>query len=380
MTAVFEAARAALRDDGTCWLNLGDSYASSGGERTYGSSDNGTGRGPGTRRNDIPASGLKPKDLVGIPWRVAFALQSAGWWLRQDIIWCLSGGAKVYARTQKGDMPMMVKDLVRLDPSTVKLWNGQKWTQCLGWNESPRPDEPLEIELRSGEKIGCTPGHVFPTQRGNVRADKLQLGDVIDSTTLPDPGEYFAPAAIDSDVAWLIGLFLAEGNFDRDGRLVFSGHAEENTPRSGRMIGIARKYGGTVNPFESGNSGTVTIICPPLAAIMRQYIHGDNAKNKGLKVRAWKHTSKWLRCLLDGYLEGDGHHDEPNNRWRLGFTRNDRLADDIRTLSARIGATLTLKTSHSDAWGAQWPTYRGEIRFERSGHRNEKPKAERSLR
>lgn len=87
MVEVFREVRRVLRSDGTCWVNLGDSYASSGGERAYGSSDGGTGRGPGTRRHDVPASGLKPKDLCGIPWRVALALQADGWWLRSDIIW-----------------------------------------------------------------------------------------------------------------------------------------------------------------------------------------------------------------------------------------------------------------------------------------------------
>jgi DNA modification methylase len=87
MVAVFREVRRVLREDGTLWLNVGDSYASSGGERTYGSSDGGTGRGPGTKRHDVPTSGLKPKDLVGIPWRVAFALQADGWYLRSDIIW-----------------------------------------------------------------------------------------------------------------------------------------------------------------------------------------------------------------------------------------------------------------------------------------------------
>lgn len=87
MVAVFGELRRILRDDGTLWLNLGDTYASSGGERSYGSSDGGTGRGPGTRRVDVPGSSLKPKDLIGIPWRVALALQADGWYLRQDIIW-----------------------------------------------------------------------------------------------------------------------------------------------------------------------------------------------------------------------------------------------------------------------------------------------------
>lgn len=87
MVEVFREVRRVLKDDGTLWLNLGDSYAVNGGARTYGSTDGATGRGdaPGGKRT--APHGLKPKDLVGIPWRVAFALQADGWYLRQDLIW-----------------------------------------------------------------------------------------------------------------------------------------------------------------------------------------------------------------------------------------------------------------------------------------------------
>ena len=98
MVEVFREVRRVLRDDGTLWLNLGDSY------NNAGSSKNGTGldgkmRGGATGadgecgykkrdlRHALKGSGIKHKDLVGIPWRVAFALQADGWWLRQDIIW-----------------------------------------------------------------------------------------------------------------------------------------------------------------------------------------------------------------------------------------------------------------------------------------------------
>jgi hypothetical protein len=134
MVAVFRQVWRVLRDDGVLFLNLGDSYAAGGNGVGSGKQLTNVGSWMPAKR---PPEGLKPKDLVGIPWRVAFALQADGWYLRSDIIWCLSGGANVYARTQKGDMPMMIKDLVRLDPSTVKLWNGEKWTQALGWSKSP---------------------------------------------------------------------------------------------------------------------------------------------------------------------------------------------------------------------------------------------------
>ncbi len=79
MVEVFREVKRVLRNDGTLWLNLGDSYVGSWGN--YG----GQKRGMGSQSNKI--NNLKPKDLAGIPWRVAFALQADGWWLRSDIIW-----------------------------------------------------------------------------------------------------------------------------------------------------------------------------------------------------------------------------------------------------------------------------------------------------
>jgi DNA modification methylase len=85
MVAVFREIRRVLADDGVLWLNLGDSYAGNNSR----ASNNGR-AGFGTKRKGVftkTGEGLKDKDLVGIPWRVAFALQADGWWLRQDIIW-----------------------------------------------------------------------------------------------------------------------------------------------------------------------------------------------------------------------------------------------------------------------------------------------------
>jgi len=93
MVGVFREVRRVLADDGTLWLNLGDSYAGSGKGRNADGTHQEGGK-QGTSRGTIEGQlfkaqvdGLKPKDLVGIPWRVAFALQADGWYLRQDIIW-----------------------------------------------------------------------------------------------------------------------------------------------------------------------------------------------------------------------------------------------------------------------------------------------------
>jgi len=114
LVAVFRELWRVLRDDGTAWLNLGDCYATGAGrvgdcpgggeqgdrwkgyrgvqpvqtkDRTGGKRHDLKAVGPMTQPNRMPIEGLQPKDLVGIPWRVAFALQADGWRLRSDVIW-----------------------------------------------------------------------------------------------------------------------------------------------------------------------------------------------------------------------------------------------------------------------------------------------------
>jgi DNA modification methylase len=88
MVEVFREIRRVLRRDGTCWINLGDSYAGAPAGNTGAPhlADGGAFRGD-KPFDSSKGTGLKPKDLVGIPWRLAFALQADGWYLRSDIIW-----------------------------------------------------------------------------------------------------------------------------------------------------------------------------------------------------------------------------------------------------------------------------------------------------
>ncbi len=104
MVEVFRAVRNVMTDDGTLWLNLGDSYAQSGGQlrgteetkekaisrqklRGTSTGQHGGWESRASRAANTATGGLKPKDLIGIPWRVVLALQADGWWLRSDIIW-----------------------------------------------------------------------------------------------------------------------------------------------------------------------------------------------------------------------------------------------------------------------------------------------------
>jgi DNA modification methylase len=96
LVVVFDQVRRVLSPTGTCWVNLGDSYAG-GGKRAYDSASGiaATGQLPSVRNGSL----LPAKNLIGVPWRVAFALQSAGWWLRNAVIW-----------SKKNPMPESVTD------------------------------------------------------------------------------------------------------------------------------------------------------------------------------------------------------------------------------------------------------------------------------
>ncbi len=93
MVGVFREVRRVLRDDGTLFLNLGDSYSTIGGSNASADRQINTGQRAQVDAGAVPdrcrsgVAGYKPKDLLGMPWRVAFALQADGWWLRSDIIW-----------------------------------------------------------------------------------------------------------------------------------------------------------------------------------------------------------------------------------------------------------------------------------------------------
>ena len=367
LVEVFREVRRVLRSDGCLFINLGDSYAANRGYQVTDSKHCDVGNnGP----SKVPV-GLKPKDLCGIPWRVAFALQDDGWWLRQDIIWCLSGGTWLYVRSQKGDMPMMVRDMARLDPSTVKLWNGKRWTQLLGMNKSARRGDELEITLRSGERISCTQTHKFPTGRGLLNASEICVGDTLKRCHLPEP-ENTKDCAIDCHAAWFAGLYVAEGSMSGN-TIQIAGHAKEGE-RWKRVQAIAAKYGGTATRTVAGNCMDIRVYGKILTAIVGELVTGKTSKDKGFAPVVWRYSSDFISAMVDGYLSGDGHLD--GNRWRLGFCRNYNLERDLRTACARLGYTLTLNKSTTKYDGRLAPTFRGELRKATSGHWNEKDRKE----
>ena len=184
LVAVFREVRRVLRDDGTVWLNLGDSYAGAG----YSNHRNtgGAQRSDGGKQKHLNGSGLKNKNLIGIPWRVAFALQADGWYLRQDIIW-----------HKPNPMPESVSDrCTKAHEYIFLLSKGPKY-----YFDAEAIKEPVSPDMLRRAKAGHTRGQgkldksrndaatVRPT---NITGTTRNRRSVWTVTTKPFKGAHFA--------------------------------------------------------------------------------------------------------------------------------------------------------------------------------------------
>ena len=191
LVEVFREVRRVLKDDGTLWLNLGDSYAGSGkGAAEYPENakkyKQGTNRGMvgATATTKIPKQyeGIKPKDLVGIPWMVAFALRADGWWLRQDIIW-----------HKLNPMPESVRDRCTKSHEYIFLLSksNKYYFDYMAIQEATTTFDTV-IRDRETTKLNNTPGR---SHMGGLTHNDYEFRnkrDVWSMTTNPFHGAHFA--------------------------------------------------------------------------------------------------------------------------------------------------------------------------------------------
>ena len=163
LVKVFREVKRVLRKDGTCWLNIGDSYAGNM-SRASNNGRAGFGNQRETVVNRIPV-GLKQKDLVGIPWRVALALQQDGWYLRQDIIW-----------HKPNPMPESVKDRCTKSHEYIfLLTKSSKYYYDIDAIREPLAESSIgRLEQDIDNQIGTERANGGAKTNGNLKA----VGDV----------------------------------------------------------------------------------------------------------------------------------------------------------------------------------------------------------
>lgn len=322
--------------------------------------------------NDKTENGTK----TGTSFKQALYFMEVGFNLNDTMIWCLSGGQYLYARTQTKEGPMSIKDLVRLDPNTIQLWDGEKWVRVLGWKQNKTVNSKIRIQLRSGENIYCTKEHRWVLEDGReVLTNDLKIGDILKTCVLPDNGKH-KPIYLTKDVLWLIGLYLAEGSHSEDTIQIALNKDEEKWIE--RIRKTINSLGGTITYDINNNILNIRCYSNIFNAILDKYLGGKTAKDKHLKKICWELSNEDLTEIMNGYLDGDGSFDEINNRWRLGFTDNCYLERDFRVMAARLGAKLTLlrKGSRIKSLNKIYPSLKGEWRWNPTNHYNSKKMSE----
>jgi DNA modification methylase len=184
LVSVFAEIHRVLADDGTLWLNLGDSYVGTGNKKDYKDPKYAEGRNGQAVAVNNKVSNLKSKNLVGIPWRVAFALQDYGWILRQDIIW-----------HKPNPMPESVRD--RCTKSHEYLFLLSKSPNYHFDNQAIKePSANLgKTNIKfGGNKYGDSTDPKHATKSGNTYTDsgKRNKRDVWSIPTKPFKGAHFA--------------------------------------------------------------------------------------------------------------------------------------------------------------------------------------------
>lgn len=197
MVEVFRCVRDVLADDGTLWLNIGDSYAGGGGGNYSAGTLNNSGQNITNVRNRpawLSQAGLKPKDLIGIPWMLAFALRADGWYLRQDIIW-----------HKPNPMPESVRDrctkaheyVFLLSKSERYYFDGEAIMEPVAASTVERLSQPT---LQQQEGSCRVPGKTNGNMKAVGRTDKRNRRSIWTVATQPYKGAHFAtfpPALIE---------------------------------------------------------------------------------------------------------------------------------------------------------------------------------------
>ena len=196
MVEVFRCVRDVLADDGTLWLNIGDSYCSTAPGTKNAPQTKGSKTEAGQWANQRPPTpaGMKPKDLIGIPWMLAFALRADGWYLRQDIIW-----------HKPNPMPESVRDRCTKAHEYVFLLSKSEWyfydaeavMEPVAASTVERLSQPTLHQQGGSVRV---PGKTNGNMKAVGRTDKRNRRSVWTVATRPYKGAHFAtfpPALIE---------------------------------------------------------------------------------------------------------------------------------------------------------------------------------------
>ena len=301
----------------------------------------------------------------------------------RQLIWkkCLSASTVIYARSKNDNLirRISLKDLYGINCTDWEVYNGDKFIPIYNIVENTDVKQYYEIQLRNGNIIKCTNDHKFYCNGIETEASDLQVGNILDSAQLQVGNEYQPMISLTKEAKWFIGHFIAEGSYSYDTKgnpkTIQIATNQKNEFVLTQIKELCRQYGATYSVYDKqgGNSRNIAIRSRILLAILSEYVSGKLAYGKHFGLKCFNFDLDSLDVFLQGYLDGDGYYEKNNDRYAVGFTRqNYELAKDLSTICNMLGYKLFLRPHHSKFNGKSYATWAGHIRKNIKEHHNNK--------
>jgi DNA modification methylase len=306
--------------------------------------------------------------------------------MRGEILWdksaCLSGATKVYVRDRRDGLVSCRRlldlyqyggwefaDIEAVDAMFRPCW---KPIRKLWETEDP---SGICFTFTDGSAVTATPDHRFARPDGElVRAKDLRVGDCLRRSPRMPEFEGDIPAAFAcEDLAWALGLYLAEGS---EGRYTARGmdhfryhlHKKESLWIE-RLQNAWEPFGCSLTHSGKGNSLTVTVSGHVAGNIVNEFITGHSARGKLALDSVLRAPRYWRFAFLHGWLDGDGHLEPEHSRWAGNITgANDRLLPVMRALARSLGFRLQHHAGWAITGSKRYGVIRWKLYLEQSNH------------
>jgi len=313
-------------------------------------------------------------------YRVGSILQDLGFWILNDVAWikCLSGDTELFCMINERPLVTNLKDLARIDPNTnrIKLPSYDTrgcftWVNVVGMHKTEK-SRGVRVVCEDGTWVECTPDHQFPVVRNGyiefLPASMLTPEDVLLQLRRFEMPHVVQSTGIDEELGTFIGWYLAEGSLlDNQDGLQLSMSTDER-PEAEYLISLIKQRYGVVGRIHAYGQRLHLIFSSRfLVALVQRFIRGDDAKSKRLARESFFFGIDFLKGLLSGYLQGDGHWDEHNQRWRLGLCRNEGLIADLGVIVRLLEHRLHFSYTFASYQRGKAEIIRGEIRENKQG-------------
>ena len=346
LVKIFRGIREVLHPTGTVWLNIGDTNCV-----------------PSTVRETV--LGMKPgvpsKNRIGIPWKVAFALQDDGWHLRCDNIWwrCLAENTNLFVK-QKGQYKFLtIKEVFdNYDDTHIQtknrrgediwvrikkvLYNGKQQTQ--------------KITTKSGRYLYATNNHkvVYKKTSNKGKKGSYQRLKTKKIRDLNSTDRLQVNTKINIDIpngskddfthGFILGFYVAEGT-----KIKSRSKKPENKNKfvgvqlscglrdieRGYIDIIESKY--KINKYIYGSNLHIRSFDKAFVNLIYSYIHGNTCKEYNFSNKVFNTSLQFIKGIIHGFSAGDGYKEENIGRWRFNLTPNEKLKDQFELMSNIIG-------------------------------------------